>query len=424
MPRPEEEDWTFVSPEPTPEHVRNEQTQTEYTTDSDIDVLERFDIGPGVETESIVSDFSFLRSSDLQVETCDFLDDFPDEEESPVLDLSPGSKAYSHIPNQSVNSQLTVILIMSVAAVAGMAVGNYLGWSKSPSTDFSAYHQLLKLKQLQEELSTCKEHQVDGMNSSCLVSNPAPRCESPIISSAIISVPKLASVSIQVRPPVALSGFVQQKIAIDEIKKIEKKEIVSKNNGFDKLESSVRKNTPKANIVVVQNSNDGSDAIIIETRKYFPLNVDDDEKSGITVWLLLSQNGISRPLFTSGLRRMRDIKNSHLDPFIELGSFPGNKYTIWPEEVGVSLVKADQEGIKNVARKFEIEKEAKEGATGRFWAKVIKKVYRRGKRFSSKLELEDTITDVLLMLRQEYFTHLWQGFERKVAKLKRGRKKF
>lgn len=404
-PPEEDEDWILISPQSTPEHVRNEQTQTEEATDSDIDILERFDLGAAVETESIVSDFSFMRTSDLQVETCDFSDDFPDEEDVTGLNLSPRSKAYSHIPNQSVNSQLNVILIMSVAAVAGLAVGNYLGWSRSPGPDFPAYRQMMKLKQLQEELSTCKEHQVDGMNSSCLITNPAPRCDSPIISSAIITTSNLAPVSIQVRPSVALTDYVKE---IPLNRDVEEKMIP---NSQPKIQIHEKSNLHLGGI---------TQEIILETRKYFPLSFDEGEKLGITVWLLLSQNGISRPLFTAGLRRLQKIKRSHLDPFTE-NHYPGNQYTIWPEETGISLVTAD-ESIKNIARRSEIEKEAKDGATGRFWAKIMKKVYKRGRRFGSKSELEESITDVLLMLRQEYYGHLWNGFQKKVAKL-RGRKK-
>lgn len=400
----EDEDWTFISPQPTLDHVRNEQTQTEETTDSDIDILERFDLGAGIETESIVSDFSFLRSSDLQVETCDFSDDFPDEGVIPTTDQSPRPKAYLHIPNQSVNSQLTVILIMSVAAVAGLAVGNYLGWSRSPEMSLSTHSQLMKLKQLQEELSSCKEHQVDGMNSSCLVSNLVPKCNMPVISSAIINPKKLAPV--QVRPSVALTHHVDH-TAINP-----------------KMEAKIERKTslepPRDRKVTATVDEENSQHIIIETRKYFPLSYNEKEKLGVTLWILLSENGVSRPLFTAGLRRLQQIKESHLDPFIG-NHFPKYNYKIWSEETGLSLVKADG-SIRNLAKRSEMEKSAQEGATGRFWSKVMKNVYKRGKKFGSKLELEETITDVLSMMPREYFGHLWYGFEKKVAKL-RGKRK-
>ena len=418
MTRPEEEDWTFISPESTPEHVRNEQTQTEEASDSDIDILERFDLGTVVETESIVSDFSFLRSSDLQVETCDFCDDFPDEENEPGLDLSPGLKAYSHVPNQSVNSQLNALLIISVAAVAGLALGNYLGWSRSPAPDLSTHYQLMKLKQLQEELSTCKEHQVDRMNNSCFISKP--RCESPVISSTIVMTNNFPSVSIQLRPSVALSGYVQG--IPSERKVASENSLILNPDTFQKIQTEGLKGEIHQGGEIHQSpKHSKNEDIIIETRKYFPLSSEEGrEKLGITVWLLVSAKGISRPLFTAGLRRLQQVKKSHLNPFIE-AHFEGNQYKIWPEESGVSLLRAD-DSITNLAKRMDIQKEAQEGAAGRFWAKIMKKVYKKGRRFGSKLELEETITDVLLMLREEYFTHLWSGFQKKVAKL-RGKKK-
>lgn len=434
MTRPEEEeDWTFISPEPSPEHVRNEQTQTEEVSDSDIDVLERFDVGATAETESIVSDFSFLRSSDLQVETCDFSDDFPDEENERGLDLSPGLKAYSHVPNQSVNSQLNALLVISLAAVAGLALGNYLGWSPAP--DLSTHYQLMKLKQLQEELSTCKEHQVDGMNSSCFISTPVTRCDSLTSSSILVTntVNNLPSAPLQPQPSAALSGYVQgtpsEKVASENslILNPENSLILNPKNSlilnpetFQKTQTEGLKGAEMRR----SSKHSKNEDIIIETRKYFPLSSEESsefrEKSGVTVWLLVSAKGVSRPLFTTGLRRQQQVKDSHLNPFIQT-HFAQSQYRIWSEESGVSLLKADH-SVTNLAKRTEVEKEAQDGAAARFWARITKKVYRKGRKFGSKLELEETITDVLLMLREEYFTHLWSGFQKKVAKL-RGKKK-
>lgn len=407
MTRPDEdEDWILISPQPSPERVRNEQTQTEEANDSDIDILEKFDM----ETESIVSDFSFLRYHDLQVETCDFSDDFPDDEANHGPNLAPAFKAYSHVPNESINSQLNIVLIMSFAAVAGLAVGNYLEWSQSPEPDFAAYHQMMKLEQLQRELSTCKEHQVDGRNSSCLVTSPTAKCDSPVTSPAVTKSTNHLPDSINIKTTVALSGYVQTEA------------ILERSHKYRMKKTELKRSTVIPDIRVIddpeiraQNSMSHHE-IVIETRKYFPLSLDEEEKFGITVWLLLSQKGVSRPLFTSGLRRLQQIKKTHLDPFIETHYLHDN-CKIWPEEAGISLIKGD-DSIKNIAKRSEVEKEAQAGATGRFWSKIMKKVYKRGNKFGSRMELEEAITDCLLMQRQEYFTHLWYGFEKKVAKLK------
>lgn len=74
------------------------------------------------------------------------------------IDLSPGTRAYVHVPNPGVNVKLNLLLFMAVTAVVGLGIGNYLGWSANSHKQLSMA-QVMKLKQLQDELIICMESQ-------------------------------------------------------------------------------------------------------------------------------------------------------------------------------------------------------------------------------------------------------------------------
>jgi hypothetical protein len=73
-----------------------------------------------------------------------------------VLDLSPGTKAYMHHPNDSVNFWLNLSVLVAVTAVAGMGIGNYVGtYVNWPRHSLDIAYQTLHFKHLQSQLDDC-----------------------------------------------------------------------------------------------------------------------------------------------------------------------------------------------------------------------------------------------------------------------------
>jgi len=68
------------------------------------------------------------------------------------LDLTPGVKAYRHVPNESVNLWLNISLLVTCACVAGLGLGNYYGsmWSESPTE---------QMKRVEKQLTDCLQNQ-------------------------------------------------------------------------------------------------------------------------------------------------------------------------------------------------------------------------------------------------------------------------
>lgn len=68
------------------------------------------------------------------------------------IDLTPGVKAYRHVPNESVNLWLNISLLVTCACVAGLGLGNYYGsmWSESPTE---------QMRRVQQQLTDCLQNQ-------------------------------------------------------------------------------------------------------------------------------------------------------------------------------------------------------------------------------------------------------------------------
>lgn len=66
-----------------------------------------------------------------------------------TIDLSPGPKAYFHVPNETVNVFLNVCVLVTCAAVAGLGIGNYVSSFRSHDT----------LKRVEQQLIDCLQNQ-------------------------------------------------------------------------------------------------------------------------------------------------------------------------------------------------------------------------------------------------------------------------
>lgn len=78
------------------------------------------------------------------------------EELPPDIDLKPGRRHYVHTPNIHLNRWLNLIALLSAALVLGLGVGNFIGMSRQWWHEREiARNQVLKLKQLQDELVLC-----------------------------------------------------------------------------------------------------------------------------------------------------------------------------------------------------------------------------------------------------------------------------
>ena len=79
---------------------------------------------------------------------------------NPDVDLNRGPRAYVHTPNTGLNGKLNLILVLSVFTVIGLGIGNYIGWSNHWSHNSQlSMGQVIKLKQLQDELVVCMQNQ-------------------------------------------------------------------------------------------------------------------------------------------------------------------------------------------------------------------------------------------------------------------------
>lgn len=112
---------------------------------------------------SQLSNFSFLREHELQTyaRQPDFISDDLSENSSMIreelrsdIELKPGVRAYVHVRNTGLNVKLNLLLALSVTAVVGLGIGNFLGWNNQLPVG-----QVTKLKQLQDELSLCTQNQ-------------------------------------------------------------------------------------------------------------------------------------------------------------------------------------------------------------------------------------------------------------------------
>ncbi|XP_013793260.1 probable E3 ubiquitin-protein ligase bre1 [Limulus polyphemus] len=85
----------------------------------------------------------------------------PIREELPVdVDMKPGVKHYVHTPNTRLNVILNLIVALAVTAVIGLGVGHFLGWSNQWWYQKQVTRsQVLKLKQLEEELIQCMKQE-------------------------------------------------------------------------------------------------------------------------------------------------------------------------------------------------------------------------------------------------------------------------
>ncbi|KAH9400103.1 hypothetical protein TYRP_001660 [Tyrophagus putrescentiae] len=91
-----------------------------------------------------------------------------DEDEGPpnlpfeAVPLSKISRirAYVHTPNTVLNNKLTLVLILSITAVVGLGIGHFIGWSNQWNQQRQlSMGQVIKLKQLQDDLLVCMKLQ-------------------------------------------------------------------------------------------------------------------------------------------------------------------------------------------------------------------------------------------------------------------------
>ncbi|XP_076338068.1 uncharacterized protein LOC143240096 isoform X2 [Tachypleus tridentatus] len=85
----------------------------------------------------------------------------PIREELPAdVDMKPGVKHYVHTRNTRLNVILNLIVALAVTAVIGLGVGHFLGWSNQWWYQKQVTRsQVLKLKQLEEELIQCMKQE-------------------------------------------------------------------------------------------------------------------------------------------------------------------------------------------------------------------------------------------------------------------------
>ncbi|XP_076370486.1 uncharacterized protein LOC143256725 isoform X2 [Tachypleus tridentatus] len=89
------------------------------------------------------------------------------------VDMKPGVRHYVHKPNTRLNLILNLVVALAVTAVVGFGVGHFLGWSHQWLCQKQVTHgQVLKLKQLEEELIKCMEQE----NQQTLISQDSTVC--------------------------------------------------------------------------------------------------------------------------------------------------------------------------------------------------------------------------------------------------------
>ncbi|CAG2173933.1 unnamed protein product, partial [Oppiella nova] len=151
-------------------------------TTSDIDVIDEDDLDSSDDelstaslcSSSVVSqtsNLSFLRDQYLrqQLLSPDFATEDLSESSSlnyrelgSEVELKRGTRAYVHTPNTGLNGKLNLILILSVSTVVGLGIGNFIGWSNHWNKHKQlSLGQVLKLKQLQDELVVCMQDQAN-----------------------------------------------------------------------------------------------------------------------------------------------------------------------------------------------------------------------------------------------------------------------
>jgi hypothetical protein len=83
------------------------------------------------------------------------------------VELKRGVRAYVHTPNTGLNGKLNLILILSVSTVIGLGIGNFIGWSNYWKQQKQlSLGQVMKLKQLQDELVVCMQNQAKTWNQT------------------------------------------------------------------------------------------------------------------------------------------------------------------------------------------------------------------------------------------------------------------
>lgn len=129
---------------------RHADTVSRTSTDrsSDIEVIEHESDEETVQNESVTVRDMLL--SDWDASHID--SDVP-------LDLSPGQKAYVHVPNTSVNFWLNLSVLVAVASVLGLGLGNYIGsyvnWAGRNAAKTIPSDHISHLQQLQQQLDDC-----------------------------------------------------------------------------------------------------------------------------------------------------------------------------------------------------------------------------------------------------------------------------
>jgi hypothetical protein len=125
---------------------------------------------------SQMSNLSFLRDQHLQAHLLspDYIHEDLSEASSlncrdelnADLELKPGVRAYVHTPNTRLNVKLNLLLALAVTAVIGLGIGNFLGWSTHWRHQKQlSLGQVMKLKQLQDELVVCMKNQAANIGN-------------------------------------------------------------------------------------------------------------------------------------------------------------------------------------------------------------------------------------------------------------------
>lgn len=149
----------------------DEQATDDQTSDIDI-IEEDEDLSSSIVSQltnlSFLQDLNIARSNN-RLATPEYVQDDLSESSSLIcclneipndLEMKPGVRAYVHTPNSKLNVRLNLMLALTVTAVVGLGIGNFLGWSthKNQQNQLSI-GQVMKLKQLQDELVVCMQNQ-------------------------------------------------------------------------------------------------------------------------------------------------------------------------------------------------------------------------------------------------------------------------
>ncbi|XP_054156413.1 bromodomain and WD repeat-containing DDB_G0285837-like isoform X2 [Oppia nitens] len=120
---------------------------------------------------SQVSDLSFLRDQYLRQHLLSPNDSLNEDlsetsslnyrELTTEVQLKRGTRAYVHTRNSGLNGKLNLVLILSLSAVIGLGIGHFIGWSNNRHHQHRhlSMGQVIKLKQLQDELVVCMDNQ-------------------------------------------------------------------------------------------------------------------------------------------------------------------------------------------------------------------------------------------------------------------------